>query len=219
MVEGKPRTGAMGNNPLEEIPEDVMARLSPKQREILTLRFTTLEPRHVIAEKVGVSNAAVIAQENRALRLLSLPSVKESKESKDNEADTPAFNISGLSPDCQDLHANIGTESLLKLIDEFGGSRIHIPMNITDGHKLARVLGIESSRKLSAYFGGEALYIPIRIRSKQKQSIRNEQMWKRYTDGQKVISIATEAGLGERQTAYILAKMKSKRMRLAKATG
>ncbi len=197
--------GVMGSNPLDDIPSGTWAKLSPEQQELLTLRFTTLMPRHVIAAKVGMGTSTMVAQENRALRIVSLP---VDVESELEEAGTPTLDVSALSPDCQDLHANIGSKALLALIDKFGGSRMHIPLYVTDDHRLALLLGMESFKTLSAYCGGELVYIPKLARSGQR--VRDRQIMNKYVAGQKVISIAMESGLTERRVYDIIARGRRK---------
>lgn len=205
-----PGTCAIAKNPLDDIQPEILARLSPEQKEIITLRFTTLMPRHVMAAKLGMNTPTMVSQENKALRILTLPLVIASRESKADEAETTTLDVPSLSQDCRDLHANIGSKSLVKLIDKFGGSRIHIPLYVTTDHKLALLLGMESFSQLSAYCGGELVYIPKQTSS--NLGIRNERMRQKYAAGDKVVSIAMEEGVSERHAYHILAKCKRKNL-------
>ena len=54
----------------------------------------------------------------------------------------------------------IGCESAEKMIAEFGGARIWVPVHNTPDTKLTQVLGNSAAAALCAHFGGDYLQVP-----------------------------------------------------------
>lgn len=204
MTMKKTLVGPHAKTPLDDIQPEILSRLSADQKEILELRFTTLLSRKSMAKEIGITSQRLVAEENRALRLLSLPVIPKANKS---EPDTPTLAISALSPICQGLLAYIGSEALLILMREFGGTRIHIPLHVRAEHRMAELLGMETFKKLAGYCGGELVYFPKQTLS--KKALRNEQIYMKYVGGQKIASIAAEVGLSDRHISYLLAKQRN----------
>lgn len=57
----------------------------------------------------------------------------------------------------------IGCESAEKMIGEFGGARIWVPVQSTPDTKLSQVLGDSAAYALCAHFGGDYLQVPNTI--------------------------------------------------------
>jgi hypothetical protein len=54
----------------------------------------------------------------------------------------------------------MGSDSAKKLIAEFGGARIWVPVRSTTAAKLSEVLGDDAAKALCARFGGDYLQVP-----------------------------------------------------------
>ena len=96
----------------------------------------------------------------------------------------------------------IGMEDTLRIVKEFGGTRLFVPKRVTFQHKLADFLGIEQARRLSHYFAGENLSIPrmaMAIRAK-----RNREIVRRYDAGDSARLLARAYKMTERRIRTIL---------------
>jgi Helix-turn-helix domain len=60
----------------------------------------------------------------------------------------------------QTLVDMLGSEAAEKLIAEFGGARIWVPVQSTATSKLSKVLGSDAASALCARFGGDYLQVP-----------------------------------------------------------
>lgn len=53
----------------------------------------------------------------------------------------------------------IGIPATMAIVEEYGGVRLYVPKEITDGHPLINLIGICNAITLSDTFGGETLEI------------------------------------------------------------
>ena len=67
-----------------------------------------------------------------------------------------------------DLVESIGRLAAEKLVDEFGGTRIYVPVSAQSGDEIACAIGLEAASKLSRTFGGERFYMPLLARDSQR---------------------------------------------------
>ncbi len=54
----------------------------------------------------------------------------------------------------------VGPEIAATLVEEFGGRRLYIPMEVARGDVLTRAIGVTRARKLSRIFGGDRIDVP-----------------------------------------------------------
>jgi hypothetical protein len=71
--------------------------------------------------------------------------------------------LSVKKPLLQTLVEVMGTQSTEKIIAEFGGARIWVPVRSTPHAKLTQILGDRAASALCARFGGDYLQIPNTI--------------------------------------------------------
>lgn len=105
----------------------------------------------------------------------------------------------------QDMAEVIGDDDTMKLVENYGGTRIFVPHRMGAQHKLATLLGLEQARKLSNVFGGEAL--TIAQCSKLFKYKRNEEIRKKYDEGVSITVMVREYGITERQIYAIIASV------------
>jgi hypothetical protein len=114
----------------------------------------------------------------------------------------------------QTLVELVGCESAEKIIAEFGGARIWVPVRNTPDAKLAQILGDGAASALCARFGGDYLQIPNTI-SGHKVYQRIAELHRR---GCKIDDIARTVGRS-RRTVFRLLRRKITELRRSGATG
>ncbi len=67
----------------------------------------------------------------------------------------------------------IGADATLKLVREFGGTRVRIPQMPTEACQLAMAIGLEPARAAAAMWGGDRLRVPL-LRAWQAQCLNAE---------------------------------------------
>ncbi len=96
----------------------------------------------------------------------------------------------------------IGYESARKIIAEFGGARIWVPVRSTPEAKLTRILGDTAASVLCARFGGDYLQIP--------NTISGNDIYRRIAElhrqGCKINDIALAVGRSRRTVFRLLRK-------------
>jgi DNA-binding NarL/FixJ family response regulator len=102
----------------------------------------------------------------------------------------------------QTLVEVIGCESVQKMISEFGGARIWVPVRSTPDAKLTQVLGEESASALCTRFGGDYLQVP--------NTMNNDEIYQRIAEmhrqGCKINDIALAVGRSRRTVFRLLRK-------------
>ena len=109
---------------------------------------------------------------------------------------------SNLPESLREIMEIIGQPGTMKLVEQYGGTRIFIPSRVRAQHKLANLLGLEQARRLCHHFGGETLCIARSARAKLQE--RNREIVRRYDAGEAVRSLAIAYQLTERQIYTIL---------------
>jgi hypothetical protein len=96
----------------------------------------------------------------------------------------------------------MGEESVEKIIAEFGGTRIWVPVRSTPNAKLTRTLGDGAASALCARFGGDYLEIPNTI------SVANvyRRIAELHRQGCKINDIALAVGRSRRTVFRLLSK-------------
>lgn len=110
----------------------------------------------------------------------------------------------------------IGLPSTIKLVKEYGGTRIFVPSRLKAQHKLANLLGFEHAQRLSQYFAGESLSIARAANAIRAK--RNKDIARRYDEGETTPSLAREYQLTERQVYTILSRATAQKNTLRSKT-
>ena len=102
----------------------------------------------------------------------------------------------------QTLVEVIGFESVQKMIAEFGGARIWVPVRSTPDAKITQVLGEKSASALCTRFGGDYLQVP--------NTMANDDIYLRIAElhrqGCKINDIALAVGRSRRTVFRLLRK-------------
>jgi hypothetical protein len=104
----------------------------------------------------------------------------------------------------QELTDAIGPEALEKLLGEYGGVHLRVPINARPGHPIAAVIGDHAFLRLVAVFGGECLSLPKRQAVRLEQ--RNQGIVAEYMQGERVEFLARKHDLTVRRVFSILAQ-------------
>lgn len=108
----------------------------------------------------------------------------------------------GLPPLISKLSGLIGPGLAGRVMNEFGGLRIYIPLVAKNNHRLIEMLGQDNAARLSQEFGGETLAIPKGVAVGRMK--RNLKIVKKRVSGSKIRALAFENKLTERQILSIL---------------
>jgi hypothetical protein len=96
----------------------------------------------------------------------------------------------------------VGYQSAEKIIAEFGGARIWVPVRSTPDTKLTRILGNSAASALCARFGGDYLQIP--------NTITGDNIYRRIAElhrqGCKINDIALAVGRSRRTVFRLLSR-------------
>ena len=96
----------------------------------------------------------------------------------------------------------IGERAALRLMEAWGGIRLHVPEHITPGHILSRRIGFDAARKLAEAFGGTQIPVPRGAHAIRER--RNEEIRRRYAAGESAAKIAREFKMTERWVYQIV---------------
>ena len=111
------------------------------------------------------------------------------------------IDISLLPQMLQDLVALIELSATMKIVSEYGGTTLYIPVRqLTDNHKLIRVIGRKAAELLQGEYRGEELSIPTAF--KAIRAVRNKEICakRRYMSGS---MLAREYNMSERNIRNI----------------
>jgi Helix-turn-helix domain of resolvase len=96
----------------------------------------------------------------------------------------------------------VGWESVEKMIAEFGGARIWVPVQSAPETKVTQVLGESAASKLCAHFGGDYLQVP--------NTMMGDDVYRRIAElhrqGCKINDIALAVGRSRRTVFRLLRK-------------
>lgn len=94
----------------------------------------------------------------------------------------------------EDIGAEIGYTATTALVDWFGGANLHVPLEATEDHPIAKVIGMPAFKRLVAMFDGTGLERLIWISMEYHRELdRRDRM----------IAVLYEMGLGSKQIANI----------------
>ena len=113
-----------------------------------------------------------------------------------------AASVSGRKSLLHALVEVIGCESAEKLIAQFGGARIWIPVQGTPDSKLTQVLGDSAASALCAHFGGDYLQVPNVIHGHDV----HQRIAELHRQGCKINEIALAVGRSRRTVFRLLRK-------------
>jgi Mor family transcriptional regulator len=99
----------------------------------------------------------------------------------------------------------VGVEAAHKLAQDFGGTRVYVPVAPHDAHPLARSIGTAAAAKIGASFGGEELEIPL-IKSRAQRRRDRERIICLHRAGKAIASIAREVRCSERHVYNVLSE-------------
>lgn len=104
----------------------------------------------------------------------------------------------------------ISVDSVLKLIEVYGGRRLYVPLESRSGHTLVSLLGQEQADKFSREFGGqERLSVPVGYElqhfAKKKEVLRHLDM------GLTQFEVGKKFHISVRRVSYIVAENSGKK--------
>ena len=102
------------------------------------------------------------------------------------------------------IAAIVGLQATLLLVRNYGGVRLYVPVNMTPGHILAKLVGFELALKLSAEFGGMD-HFDIPRASGALRVVRNREIVEKFIKGKTLRLLALEYLMTERAIQKILA--------------
>lgn len=114
------------------------------------------------------------------------------------------WHLDYLPPSLRELVDVIGLTAAQKLVSEFGGLRLTVPVKMPEDHPLAQLLGWDAARTLSHHYAHERLDVPKALSA--IQAVRNLQMRKDHAAGVSARQLALREGLTERRVWEILAE-------------
>ncbi|MGD1908181.1 MAG: Mor transcription activator family protein [Leptolyngbyaceae cyanobacterium] len=96
----------------------------------------------------------------------------------------------------------LGVDVAQKIITQFGGQRITVPVQTNFLHPLCQAIGVEAFGQFTYYFGGERLHIPTdRI---AKIPLRNARICAEHTKGDSINVLVQRHNLSYRRIQQIL---------------
>lgn len=132
-------------------------------------------------------------------------------------SDWAALSTALLPKVLRDFVQRIGLAATMRLVEQFGGTRLYIPVNPHPDHHLAKLIGLENLTKLSSVYGAEDHFdIPRALHA--LRHLRDEKIRAEY--GPKSASIlARENSLTERQIFNIVGPDKAANLNQSKLFG
>ena len=119
--------------------------------------------------------------------------------------------INDIDPDLlpasvRDMAEVIGLDAALGVVQHYGGTRLWLPLVLSEDHPLVQTIGLAAARSLSEHYRLESLTIPTCKRA--FRVIRNQRIVERYRAGETAATLAHEFGLHERMIWQIVAREK-----------
>jgi Mor family transcriptional regulator len=101
------------------------------------------------------------------------------------------------------LRTRLSLETVIRLVENYGGSQVYIPKTMVENSKLAQVIGPEAAQALSeVVVKGERLDVPRALRF--KTHLRNREIVRRSDLGENASSLARHFQLTQRQIFKVL---------------
>lgn len=92
----------------------------------------------------------------------------------------------------------IGEDAVIALAEVFGGTRLHVPKKIREGHGIERAIGRDAANALSAHYSPISIRIPV-LREQRANALR--------ASGFSNAKIATRLGMTETGVSRIFARL------------
>jgi Mor family transcriptional regulator len=126
------------------------------------------------------------------------------------EPNEPQIRVDDLPVLLRDFVHLIGITATMRLVEEYGGTRIYIPKrDITEDHELAHIIGLAHLRTLARVYGGEK-HFELPKASHALAAIRRREIIASY--GPKSLrQLAREYRLTERRVSQIIAEANAER--------
>ncbi|NVM78882.1 Mor family transcriptional regulator [Duganella sp. SG902] len=103
------------------------------------------------------------------------------------------------------IAAIVGLSAALKLVQNYGGVRLYVPVTMRPDHILARMIGFDEACKLSAEFGGMD-HFDIPRAAGAIRLVRNREIVYKFVKGKTLRQLALEYVLTERAIQKILSE-------------
>ncbi len=101
----------------------------------------------------------------------------------------------------------VGDEATQALLHHFGGRRLYVPRQISDGHPIAAAIGPKAAALLAEYYHGAILYFPI-------VAARRERIILMAEAGMPAPQIASALSVSERLVYQVLSERRQNRDQL-----
>jgi hypothetical protein len=99
---------------------------------------------------------------------------------------------------------------LLKLSEQYGGTRLYIPTTLNGSPALAERLGEEAARRLIDLAGGDTIIVPVC--DKARRLVRCREVWRLHEQESKPLGvIAREFGVTDRTIQTMLRRERTRR--------
>jgi len=97
-----------------------------------------------------------------------------------------------------DLLTLLGTEAFVGLTDNFAGTRLYVPLTVTEEHDIARAIGVAAARRLSSRYAPAVIRVPLAREVRARHYLAN---------GESNARIATRLGMTETGVDKMVARM------------
>lgn len=109
--------------------------------------------------------------------------------------------IEGLPISVRDIGETYGLSLVFKLVREYGGVRLLVPMELTEGHEMIERLGQEDAQKVFEHCRGDRIDVPRSLVSKK---CRDEMVSRMQADNARQADIARACGCTDRTVRNVL---------------
>lgn len=102
-----------------------------------------------------------------------------------------------------DIAAVIGFSATLRLAACYGGSRVHVPVEVSEKNAIAKSIGVQAARKLATEWGdpNEALSVPTLRRV--DMALRDARMLGLFREGADCDTVANATGFSTRRVQQL----------------
>jgi len=98
------------------------------------------------------------------------------------------------------LRSTLGAVAFVKLCEALGGTRVYIPVTISDDHPIAQAIGSEAAERLRRYFYRDTIRIPLG---------RDERALHYRANGLSMAKIARKLGMTENSISKMFKRLGS----------
>ncbi len=101
-----------------------------------------------------------------------------------------------------DIADALSRESMIAVLEQFGGRRMWVPMKASDDHFLAQLIGLDQLEQLCAVCAGVSMYVPRLAKARARW--RHHRVVHLYREGVAPDQIATRCEISDRTVFQIL---------------